>query len=89
MPIDVGMAEHDGVDIAGRKRKILVALKGLGSFALEEAAIEQDLLPAGFDEMHRAGDGAGGAPEGDGCGIHGICQSSSGKPGTRLNSAVL
>ena len=87
--IDVGMAEDDGVDVAGSEGEVAVALPRLGALALKEAAIEQDLAPPRFHQVHRPGDGVGGAPEGDGDGVHGVCQSSNVKPGTRLNSTVL
>ena len=41
-----------------------VDLFGFGAAALEEPAVEQQLLAAvQLDEVHGAGDGAGGAPE--------------------------
>ena len=63
--VDVGVAEHDRVDALGVEREAGVLLVGLGALALEEAAVEEDALAGGLEEVHRAGDFAGGAPEGD------------------------
>ena len=64
--VDVGMAEQHRVDVAGPEGKFLVANAALGAMALEQSAVQQQRLAAGVNLVHRAGDGAGGTPEGDG-----------------------
>ena len=56
----------DRVDVLGAERELAVAAVALGPMALEQAAVQQQGLAAGVDLVHRAGDGSGGAPEGDG-----------------------
>src|SRR5262249_21156022 len=64
--VDVRVAEQDGVDVARAERELRIAAAALGPVALEQPAVQQQRLPAGVHPVHGAGDGAGGAPEGDG-----------------------
>ncbi len=54
-----------GVDPAGVERELGVQLAGFGPPALEQAGVEEDPGAGGLDQVHRAGDLAGGAPESD------------------------
>ena len=56
--VDVGVAEDDRVDLVGVEREVAVALPGLLAAALVQAAVEQDLVVADFEQVHRPGDAA-------------------------------
>jgi hypothetical protein len=59
--VDVGVGEDDGVDVGGVKGEVAVTLEALLALALGEAAVKQELAAADFQQVHGAGDGAGGA----------------------------
>ena len=63
--VEVGVAQHHGVDRRrlDRKRRPVALAQRL--VALEQAAVEQDARAAGVDQVARAGDRVGGAEEGD------------------------
>ena len=63
--IDVGMAQQDRVNLLGVKGKLAVALDGFRALALEQAALQQQLLTVELEQKHRAGGRAGGAQEVD------------------------
>ena len=65
--VDVGMREHHGIDCARLIRQLLVDPIGVVAPALIQAAIQQQTLARGGDEVLRSGDSAGSAPE---CDIH-------------------
>jgi hypothetical protein len=50
--IDVSVADDDGVDGIGIEGKDAIASIGFGLAFEEEAAVEEDLAPADFEEMH-------------------------------------
>ena len=64
--VDVGVAEDDRVDLVRVKREVAVALPGFLAAALVQPAVEQDLVVADFEQVHRPGDAAGRPPEGEG-----------------------
>ena len=55
----------DRVDLVRVEREVAVALAGLLALALVQAAIEQNLVVADFEEVHRSGHASGRAPEGE------------------------
>ena len=61
--VDMGMAEHDRVDVADGKGEGPVVQLLLGLGALEHAAVEQDGAARRLETMTRPGDAAGGAME--------------------------
>jgi hypothetical protein len=61
--VDVGMREHDGVDLVDRNMQVAIALVRLLSVALEHSAIEQDCGFRGAQDVFRSRDGARGADE--------------------------
>jgi hypothetical protein len=63
--IDVGMGENDRVDRFGIHRKMAILGVSFGPSSLKHAAVEKDALAGGFDKVHRAGNGPGGAVESD------------------------
>src|SRR5262249_33406564 len=63
--IDVRVAQDEGIYLSGAEWKMAVALARLVAFALVEAAVEQHTAAGGLDQVHRAGNRAGGAPESD------------------------
>lgn len=63
--IDVGVGEHDAVDLLWIERKGAVPFHGFGPAALVEATIEQDALAIDFKEVLRASGGSGSAAEFD------------------------
>ena len=66
--VDVGVAHHDRIDPARIEGHIAVECGGFGAAPLKEACVEENPRPRGFEEMHRAGDLARRAPEGEfGC----------------------
>src|SRR5262249_39325507 len=64
--VDVRVAEDDRGDLLRGEGEVEVALPRFGAAPLVEAAVQQHLLAAHMDKVHRAGDGARGTPEGDG-----------------------
>jgi hypothetical protein len=64
--VDVGVAEHDRVDAGRGEREARAAGAGLPPLAAGGAAVEEDSLATNLDQMHGAGDGLSGAPEGYG-----------------------
>src|SRR5262249_51039495 len=64
--VGVRVAEDHRVDGFRRGREAAVARPRLGTLALGKSAVEQEFAALGFGEVHRAGDGGGGAPERDG-----------------------
>jgi hypothetical protein len=63
--IEVGMTQDDRVDPAGVEREVAIECRCLGAMALEHASVEENPSAGGFEQMHRAGDLARGAPEGE------------------------
>ena len=63
--VDVGVAEDDGVERGGGEGEVDV---GTAAFLAEAggAAVEQDALAAGLDQVHGTTDSLGGAEEGHG-----------------------
>ena len=61
--VDVGMAEHHGVDRGRVEREGLAVAFFIFGAALYQTAIDQDAAIAALDEMAGAGDFAGGAPK--------------------------
>ena len=64
--IDVGMAKHHRVDLGGLEWKVAVPLPCLGPLALIQPAVQQKTPACRLDQVHRAGNGSGGAPESNG-----------------------
>ena len=64
--VDVGVAEDDRVDLVRVEREVAVALPGFFAAALVQPAVEQDLVVADFEQVHRPGDAAGRPPEREG-----------------------
>src|SRR5262249_14766295 len=83
--VDVGVAEDDGVDLVRVEREVAVPLPGLLAAALVQAAVEQDLVVADLQQVHRAGHAAGGPPEGEGRLGHG----SGGGRACRFHRSIL
>ncbi len=63
--IDVCVAQYHGVDAPGIHRQVGVLDPGFGAAPLEQPGVEQDPRPGGLEQVHRAGDLAGGAVEGE------------------------
>ena len=63
--VDMGMAEQHRIDIRRRERELPIAFVHFLALPEHQPAIEQDACIGGFDEVHRAGDGLGGAVKGD------------------------
>jgi DNA-binding response OmpR family regulator len=61
--VNVGMTEDDPVDPPGIDRQLGVERLRLAAPTLEEAGVEEDPGPSGLEQVHRAGDPAGGTPE--------------------------
>src|SRR5262249_41494572 len=63
--VDVGVAEHDGVELPGVEGERVAVRVGVmvGPF---QAAVQEDLLAAGLDQVHGAGYGPGGTPGSNG-----------------------
>ena len=61
--VDVRVAQHHGVDSPGIHRQVHVLGARFGASPLEEAGVEQHPRPGGLEQVHRAGDLAGGAVE--------------------------
>src|SRR5207248_11224404 len=63
--VDVGVAEYDRIHVTRVKGKLRRGLR-FRPPAGGEAAVQQNCAAGGFDQVHRAGYGPGGAPKGDG-----------------------
>ncbi|HEV2440477.1 MAG TPA: hypothetical protein VGX97_10490 [bacterium] len=63
--VQVGVGEHHGVDARRVEREAAVDAGGLLAASLEQSAVEEEARPARLDQVHRAGDGAHRAGEGD------------------------
>jgi plasmid stabilization system protein ParE len=68
--VDVGVTQHHSVDPARIEGKLRVQGVGFGPAALKQAGIEQNPRSSRLEEVHRAGDLAGAAPEGQSGGGH-------------------
>ena len=71
--VDVRVTQHHAIDPPGIEGQPRVQRVGLGPAALEQPGVEQDPGSRGLEQVHRAGDLAGGAPEGQSGGGHGGC----------------
>src|SRR4051812_3046483 len=61
--VDVGVAQNHGVDPASVERELHVQSVAFRPVTLEQAAVEQDPGPGGFEQVHRPGNLSGSAPE--------------------------
>ena len=75
--VDMGVTQHDAIDPPGIERQPRVQRVGLRPAALKQACVEQDSGSGRFEQVHRAGDLAGGAPECDSGGAHEGCGLSA------------
>ncbi len=63
--VDVCVADNDRVDLMRVKREVPVALPGLFAAALVQPAVEQNLVIAGFQQVHGASNATSRTPEGE------------------------
>ena len=68
--VDVRVTQHHAVEPPGIERQLRVERMGLGPASLKQPGVEQEPGTGGLDQVHRAGDLAGGAPEGEPCPGH-------------------
>ena len=66
--VNVGVTEHDSIDLLRIKGKITVAFDGFIALALIEAAFQQEPSSINLEKVHRAGGGPSGAEKMD---LHG------------------
>ena len=59
--VDVGVTQHDRVQVVGIKRQCAVERRGLLSNALKHAAVKEDLVPVDFQKVLAARDPAHGS----------------------------
>ena len=73
--VQVGVGEQHGVELHGRRAERHPVAFAQGLEALEKAGIEQQSLLAHRQQMTRAGDGVGGAEEGEFHGAPRVCMA--------------
>lgn len=61
--IDMGVRKNECVNRAGIEWKVSIDLKGILAASLIQPAVEQQILSANFEKMHRASDRLSCSPE--------------------------